>query len=128
VIEGRERYPINVRYLRDYRDDLDALKRTLIMTPSGSQIPFGEVARLEIAPGPSMIRDEDAQLTGYVYIDLANSDYGSYVQRAQAAFEHQLRLPPGYSLKWSGEYEFQLRARKRLTIILPIVFVAISCC
>jgi Cu(I)/Ag(I) efflux system membrane protein CusA/SilA len=125
AIEGRERYPINVRYLRDYRDDLDSLKRTLIMTPSGSQIPLGEVARLEIAPGPSMIRDEDAQLTGYVYVDLATSDYGGYVGRAQAALDRQLQLPSGYSLNWSGEYEFQLRARKRLMIIMPIVFVAI---
>jgi copper/silver efflux system protein len=125
AIEGRERYPINVRYLQDYREDLDTLKRVLIMTPSGAQIPVGEVARLDVAPGPSMIRDEDAQLTGYVYIDLATSDYGGYVQRAQAALDRQLRLPSGYSLNWSGEYEFQLRARKRLTIILPIVFVAI---
>jgi copper/silver efflux system protein len=126
AIEGRERYPINVRYLQDYREDLDSLKRVLIMTPSGSQIPLSEVARLAIAPGPSMIRDEDAQLTGYVYVDLATSDYGGYVQRAQAALDRELRLPSGYSLKWSGEYEFQLRARKRLTIILPIVFIAIS--
>src|SRR5262249_31154817 len=78
-----------------------------------------------IDPGPSMIRDEDAQLTGYVYVDLTTSDYGRYVQRAQAVLERQLHLPPGYSLKWSGEYEFLLRARKRLTLILPIVFVAI---
>ena len=125
AIEGRERYPINVRYLRDYRDDPDSLKRTLIMTPSGSQIPLGEVAWLDIARGPSMIRDEDAQLTGYVYIDLATSDYGGYVQRAQSALDRGLHLPAGYSLNWSGEYEFQLRARRRLTIILPIVFVAI---
>jgi len=125
AIEGRERYPINVRYLRDYRDDLDSLRRVLIMTPSGAQIPLGEVARLQIAPGPSMIRDEDAQLTGYVYVDLTTSDYGGYVQRAQAALERQLHLPPGYSLKWSGEYEFLLRARKRLALIVPLVFVAI---
>ena len=125
TIEGRERYPINVRYLRDYRDDLDSLKQVLVMTPSGAQIPLGEVARLEIDPGPSMIRDEDAQLTGYVYVDLTSSDYGGYVYRAQSALDRQLRLPPGYSIEWSGEYEFQLRARKRLTIILPIVFIAI---
>ena len=125
AIEGRERYPINVRYLEDYRDDLDSLRRVLVTTPSGAQIPLGEVARLQIAPGPSMIRDEDAQLTGYVYVDLASSDYGGYVQVAQAALDRQLRLPPGYSIEWSGEYEFQLRAQKRLTIILPIVFIAI---
>ncbi len=125
AIEGRERYPINVRYLQDYRDNLDALRRVLIMTPSGAQVPLGEVAHLQIASGPSMIRDEDGQLTGYVYVDLATSDYGGYVRRAQAALDRRLRLPSGYSLKWSGEYEFELRARKRLAVILPIVFVTI---
>ena len=122
AIEGRERYPINVRYLADYRDDLDALRRILIMTPTGAQIPLGEVAHIDLSPGPSMIRDEDGQLTGYVYVDLATSDYGSYVDNAQRVLDRQLHLPAGYTLKWSGEYEFQLRARKRLTLILPIVF------
>jgi copper/silver efflux system protein len=122
TIQGRERYPINVRYLQDYRSDLDALKNVLLMTPSGAQIPLGEVAKVELSPGPSMIRDEDAQLTGYVYIDLSTNDYGSYVDRAQRVLDQKLRLPSGYTLKWSGEYEFQLRARKRLSFILPIVF------
>ena len=122
TVQGRERYPINVRYLQDYRDDLDALKAVLIMTPSGAQIPLGEIAQVELSQGPSMIRDEDARLTGYVYIDLATSDYGSYVGRAQQVLDTKLQLPPGYTLKWSGEYEFQLRARKRLSYIMPIVF------
>jgi Cu(I)/Ag(I) efflux system membrane protein CusA/SilA len=122
TVQGRERYPINVRYLQDYRSDLDALRNVLLMTPTGAQIPLGEVAKVELSPGPSMIRDEDAQLTGYVYIDLSTSDYGSYVGRAQRVLDRKLRLPSGYTLKWSGEYEFQLRARKRLTYILPIVF------
>jgi len=125
TVEGRERYPINVRYLQDYRGDPDALRRILIMTPSGAQIPLGEVASVVISPGPSMIRDEDAQLTGYVYVDLATSDYGGYVSRGQQALDRTLHLPAGYSLHWSGEYEFQLRARRRLTIIMPIVFVLI---
>jgi Cu(I)/Ag(I) efflux system membrane protein CusA/SilA len=125
TVEGRERYSINVRYLADYRNDLNALRRILIMTPAGAQIPLGEVARIDLSPGPSMIRDEDGLLTGYVYVDLATSDYGSYVNVAQRVLDHQLHLPPGYNLKWSGEYEFQLRARKRLTFILPIVFLMI---
>ncbi len=124
-IQGRERYPINVRYLQDYRDSLDALRRVLIATPSGAQIPLGEVASVTVERGPSMIRDEDGQLTGYVYIDLATTDYGGYVARAQRALDRELRPPPGYLLKWSGEYEFQLRARKRLETIVPIVFIAI---
>jgi len=122
TVEGRERYPINVRYLADYRDNLDALRRVLVMTPTGAQIPLGEVAQIDLGPGPSMIRDEDGLLTGYVYVDLATSDYGTYVDRAQRALDQHLHLPPGYTLKWSGEYEFQLRARKRLALILPIVF------
>jgi len=125
TVQGRERYSINVRYLADYRNDLNALRRVLIMTPAGAQVPLGEVARISLSPGPSMIRDEDGMLTGYVYIDLATSDYGSYVDIAQRALDRQLHLPAGYTLKWSGEYEFQLRARKRLTVILPIVFLLI---
>jgi copper/silver efflux system protein len=122
TVQGRERYPINVRYLQDYRGDLDALRSVLLMTPSAAQIPLGEIAKVDLSPGPSMIRDEDARLTGYVYIDLATNDYGSYVARAQHVLEEKLRLPPGYTLKWSGEYEFQLRAKKRLSYIMPIVF------
>jgi len=125
TVEGRERYSINVRYLADYRNDLNALRRILIMTPAGAQIPLGEVAHIGLSPGPSMIRDEDGLLTGYVYVDLATSDYGSYVNNAQRALDRQLHVPAGYTLKWSGEYEFQLRARKRLTVILPIVFLLI---
>ncbi len=125
TIQGRERYPINVRYLQDYRSDLDALRAVLIMTPAGAQIPLGEVAKVDLSPGPSMIRDEDGRLTGYVYVDLSTNDYGGYVGRAQRVLDHKLRLPPGYTLRWSGEYEFQLRARKRLLYILPIVFAVI---
>ncbi len=122
TVEGRERYSINVRYLADYRNDLNALRRILIMTPTGAQIPLGEIARIDLSPGPSMIRDEDGLLTGYVYVDLATSDYGSYVNHAQRVLDRRLQLPAGYTLNWSGEYEFQLRARKRLTVIVPIVF------
>jgi len=125
TVQGRQRYPINVRYLQDYRNDLDALRAVLVMTPSGAQLPLGEIARVDLSPGPSMIRDEDARLTGYVYIDLATNDYGSYVARAQHVLDEKLNLPPGYTLKWSGEYEFQLRARKRLSYIMPIVFSVI---
>jgi len=122
TVEGRERYSINVRYLADYRNDLNALRRILIMTPTGAQIPLGEIASISLGPGPSMIRDEDGLLTGYVYVDLATSDYGSYVNNAQRVLDRHLHLPAGYTVNWSGEYEFQLRARKRLTVILPIVF------
>ena len=96
TVQGRERYPINVRYLEDYRSDLDALRAVLIMTPSGAQIPLSEIAKVDLSPGPSMIRDEDARLTGYVYIDLSTNDYGGYVTRAQHVLDSELRLPPAW--------------------------------
>jgi copper/silver efflux system protein len=125
TIQGRDRFPINVRYLRDYRDDLPTLRQMLIMTPSGAQIPLGEVAKITLSKGPSMIRDEDARLTAYVFVDLTTSDYGGYVARAQKVLDARLHMPPGYNLKWSGEYEYEVRARKRLTLIVPIVFAVI---
>ena len=124
-IEGRERYPVNVRYNRDFRDNVDSLRRVLIGTPSGAQIPIDEVARISFSRGPSMIRDEDGALTGYVYIDLNTKDYGGFVQRAETALRQKLKLAPGYSYKWSGEYESELRAKQRLQLILPVVFFVI---
>jgi copper/silver efflux system protein len=124
-IEGRQRYPINVRYSRDFRDNVEALSRLLIATPNGAQIPIGEVGKVSFSRGPSMIRDEDAALTGYVYIDLNTTDYGTFVAQADNLLRQQLALPAGYAYKWSGEYEFELRAKQRLELIVPIVFFVI---
>jgi Cu(I)/Ag(I) efflux system membrane protein CusA/SilA len=124
-IEGRERYPMNVRYERDFRDDVDSLKRVLLATPSGGQIPIEQVAKISFSRGPAMIRDEEGQLTGYVYIDLNTKDYGGFVDQAGKLLESRLKMQPGYTFHWSGEYEFELRAKQRLKIILPIVFAAI---
>ena len=124
-VEGRERYPISIRYAPDFRNDLDKLRRVLIATPQNGQAPLGELARLSFSKGPTMIRDEDAALTGYVYFDLNTRDYGGFVDRADKLLHQKLALPPGYSLKWSGEYEFELRARERLKIIVPIAFFVI---
>ena len=124
-VEGRERYPINVRYQRDFRDDVEALRRVLIATPAGAQIPIDQIATIAFSRGPAMIRDEEGQLTGYVYIDLDTTDYGGFVQRASDALRQKLTLPPGYTYSWAGEYEFQLRARQRLTVIVPLVFFVI---
>ena len=124
-IEGRQRYPINVRYSRDFRDNVEVLSRLIIATPNGAQIPIGEVAKVSFSRGPSMIRDEDAALTGYVYIDLNTTDYGSFVTQADNVFRQQLALPAGHTYKWSGEYEFELRAKERLELIVPIVFFVI---
>ena len=124
-IEGRERYPINVRYQSDFRDNVEKLRGVLIGTPSGAQIPLGQVARISFTHGPAMIRDEDGALTGYIYIDLKNTDYGSFVQNADKLLHGKLALPANYTFQWSGEYELEQRAKQRLQLILPIVFFLI---
>jgi Cu(I)/Ag(I) efflux system membrane protein CusA/SilA len=124
-IEGRQRYPINVRYQRDFRDSLPELSRVLIATPSGAQIPISEVATLSFSRGPTMIRDEGGQLVGYIYIDLNTNEYGGFVNQASQLLRQKLQLPTGYTYQWSGEYEFQLRAKERMKIILPVVFFVI---
>jgi copper/silver efflux system protein len=124
-IEGRERYPINVRYQRDFRDNIEKMRGVLIGTPSGAQIPLGQVARISFTQGPAMIRDEDGGLTGYIYIDLKNTDYGGFVRNADKLLHNKIALPANYSFQWSGEYELELRAKQRLQLILPVVFFVI---
>ncbi len=124
-IEGRERYPVNVRYNRDFRDNVEELRRVLIATPSGAQIPIEQVAKISFSRGPAMIRDEEGALTGYVYIDLNSKNYGGFVNAAEDLFSQRLRLQPGQTYKWAGEYEFEQRAKERLKIILPVVFFVI---
>ncbi len=124
-VEGRERFPISVRYQRDFHDHPEALSQALIPTPTGEQIPIGEVARVYYSRGPAMMRDEDGALTGYVYLNLNTHDYGGFVNRAQTLINQKLTLPAGYTWRWAGEYEFEMRAKQRLKIILPIVFFVI---
>jgi Cu(I)/Ag(I) efflux system membrane protein CusA/SilA len=125
TVEGRERYPVNVRYARDFRENLPALERVLVTTPAGANVPLGQLATVSLTTGPAMIRDEDAQLAGYVYIDTGTSDIGGYVEAAKDAVARDLKLPPGYTLQWTGQYEFQVRARERLKVMLPLVFLII---
>ncbi|MFO7707653.1 MAG: CusA/CzcA family heavy metal efflux RND transporter [Desulfobacterales bacterium] len=134
TVEGRERYPVNVRYPRELRDDLEKLKRVLVPArmgaggPAGTgmaQIPLSQLAEIRVTTGPAMIRDEDAMLAGYVFIDVTARDIGGYVEEAKRAVQEQLKLPAGFFLSWSGQYEFQLRAKERLKILLPIVFFVI---
>ena len=127
VYDGRTRYPVNVRYARDFRESPDALKRVLIPTPNGALIPMEEIADLKWTSGPAMIRDEDGQMNGYVLVDFdtAKTDVGTYVTTAKAAIEKNLKLPPGYSLTWSGQYENMIRVKERLKLILPITLVLI---
>jgi Cu(I)/Ag(I) efflux system membrane protein CusA/SilA len=124
-VEGRERFPISVRYQRSFRDHPEALSQALIPTPSGEQIPISEVARVFYSRGPAMIRDEDGALTGYVYLNLNTHNYGGFVNDAEKLINQKLALPAGYTWRWAGEYEFEMRAKQRLKIILPIVFFVI---
>lgn len=127
TIEGRERYPVNVRYLRDYRSSVETLNRTLISTMDGAQIPIAQIAEIKLLSGPGMIRDENGRLSGYVYVDIPGIAVGSYVDNAKSAVAKQLTVPPGYTLVWSGQYEYMQRVIERLKIVVPatifLVFV-----
>jgi Cu(I)/Ag(I) efflux system membrane protein CusA/SilA len=125
TVEGRARYPVNVRYPRELRDDLERLGRVLVMTPGGAQIPLSQVAELRTVTGPSMIRNENGLLVGYVYVDIHTRDVGGYVDTAKRAVASGLQLPAGYSLEWSGQYENMLRVRERLTLVLPVTLFLI---
>jgi Cu(I)/Ag(I) efflux system membrane protein CusA/SilA len=141
TVEGRERYPVNLRYPREMRDDLEKIRRILVPISGGNaggmertsggsggrtyHVPLGQLAEISMTTGPGMIRDENGMLTGYVYLDVVGRDIGSYVTEAKQIVRDQLKLPAGYSLSWSGQYEFKLRAEERLKILLPIVFFVI---
>jgi Cu(I)/Ag(I) efflux system membrane protein CusA/SilA len=122
TVEGRERYGVNVRYFRDFRTSEAALDRVLVATPSGQQIPMAQLAQIRRVEGPGMIRDENGLLSGYVYVDVAGRDLGSYVDEARRLVREKIEphLPPGYTLSWSGQYESLQRIRERLTLVVPI--------
>ena len=125
TIEGRARYPVNVRYPRELRDNIERLGQVLVPTPGGSQIPIIQIANIKRVSGPSMIRDENGMLAGYVFVDLSSNDIGGYVEHAKQVVREKLALPAGYSLVWSGQYENMLRVRERLKIVVPITLFLI---
>jgi len=125
TIEGRERYPVNVRYLRELRDDLDKLGRVLVSAPNGAQVPIAQLAELRMVSGPAMIRDEDGMLAGYVYVDMAGRDVGGYVEDLKRIVKEKIELPTGYTLTWSGQYEFMERVQQRLKIFVPLTLAII---
>jgi Cu(I)/Ag(I) efflux system membrane protein CusA/SilA len=125
AIDGRARIPVNVRYPRELRDDLQSLGEILVMTPSGSSVPIAQLADLRKVEGPSMIRDENGFLVGYVYVDPSTSDLGGYVERAKAKVASTVSLPTGYSLEWSGQWENIVRVRRRLLVVVPVTIVLI---
>jgi Cu(I)/Ag(I) efflux system membrane protein CusA/SilA len=120
TVEGLERYPINIRYPRDVRDSLEKLRNLPIITPGGARIPLAEVADIRIEDGPGMIKTENARLNGWIYIDIEGRDLGSYVTEAQQVVHEQVALPTGYSIAWSGQYEYLVRAKKQLATVLPV--------
>jgi len=125
TVEGLERYPVNMRYPRDVRDSLEKLRNLPIVTPAGAHIPLAEVAEIRIDDGPGMIKTEDARLNGWVYIDIEGRDLGSYVAEAQQIVSEQVKLPVGYSLAWSGQYEYLVRAKQQLATVLPVTLAII---
>jgi Cu(I)/Ag(I) efflux system membrane protein CusA/SilA len=125
TVEGLERYPVNLRYPRGYRDSLETLKNLPVVTPSGGQIPLSAVANLTIEDGPPMIKSENARLNGWIYVDIAGVDLGTYVRQARQAVNEQLDLPAGYSINWSGQYEYMERAKERLATVIPVTLVII---
>jgi Cu(I)/Ag(I) efflux system membrane protein CusA/SilA len=125
TVEGLERYPVNIRYARELKDNLPELRRTLIPTPMGMQIPLEQVADLKIRPGPPMIRSENAQRTAWVFVDIAGRDLGGYVEEARRTVEEQVPLPAGYTRVWSGRFEYLEKANERLMLVIPITFVLI---
>ncbi|MGA2771146.1 MAG: CusA/CzcA family heavy metal efflux RND transporter [Bryobacteraceae bacterium] len=126
TVEGRERYPINVRYYRDSRSSLESLGRALVPTMDGKmQIPLAQIATLKLVTGPAMLRNENGMLSGYVYVDVAGRDMGGYVAEAKRVVSENVQLPPGYTLAWSGQYEAMERVRERLKVVLPLTLFLI---
>ena len=127
IIKGRERYSVNVRYSRELREDLDRLARVLVPTMSGAQVPLGQLAAIRQVRGPAMIRNENGLLSGYVYVDFDTSkeDVGGYVEKAKKAVAEKVKLPPGYTLLWSGQYENMIRVKERLKVVIPVTLVLI---
>ncbi|MBI1884351.1 MAG: efflux RND transporter permease subunit [Chlamydiae bacterium] len=126
TVEGRERYTVNVRYSRELRDDVEKLKRVLIPTPAGPQIPLAQLADIHRTSGPAMIRNENGLLAGYVFVDMTARDIGGYVSEAKQIVSQKLKLPEGYGLIWSGQFENMLRVRKRLKVVIPLTLFIIS--
>jgi Cu(I)/Ag(I) efflux system membrane protein CusA/SilA len=125
TVEGLERYPVNLRYFQDYRENLPALKRILIPTPSGAQVPMEQVADIKVSKGADMIKSEGSRPTAWVFVDIRDVDVGTYVQNARKVIAEKLKLPSGYSLIWSGQFEYMERARERLQVIIPVTLALV---
>ncbi len=125
TVEGLERYPVNLRYFQDYRQNLPALRRVLIPTPTGAQIPMDQVADIKVHQGPDMIKSEGSRKAAWVFVDIHDIDVGTYIAKAKEAIVARLKIPSGYSLIWSGQFEYMEAARKRLQVIIPLTLVLV---
>ncbi len=125
TVEGLERYPVNLRYNRELRDDIEQLRRVLVPTPTGAQVPLAQLADLSIHKGAAGIKSENSRQTAWVYVDLRGVDVGSYVKNAKVVVDQEIDLPTGYSMVWSGQYEYMEKARKTLNVIVPVTLVVI---
>ncbi|AFN74015.1 heavy metal efflux pump, CzcA family [Melioribacter roseus P3M-2] len=126
TVEGLERYPVNLRYMRDYRENIDALKRVLVPLPSGGNIPLEQLGQIEIKKGPPSIKSENARPNTWVYVDLnQDADVGTYISRAKEIIGDKLQLPAGYSIKWSGQYEYMERSSKHLMMVVPLTLLIV---
>jgi Cu(I)/Ag(I) efflux system membrane protein CusA/SilA len=125
TVEGRERYPISVRYSRDFRDNFDVLKRVLVATPTGDQVPISLLADVQYRSGPPSIRDENGQLVGFVFLDITTSDINGYVKSASQRITEQVQFPPGYFMEWAGQFQYLQAAEKRLAVLIPLTLLII---
>jgi len=125
TVEGLERYPINLRYPRDVRDDVEKLKALPLVTPTGAHIPLSRIAEIKISQGPPMLKSENARLNGWTFVDIRDVDLGGYVRNAQSVVREQVDLPSGYSITWAGQYEYLLRAKERFQVLVPITLILI---
>ncbi len=125
TVEGLERYPVNLRFPRERRDDVEKLRELPLVTPTGAQVPLAQVATVEVADGPPMLKSENARLNGWTFVDIRGVDLGSYVRQAQQVVREQVKLPAGYSITWSGQYEYMIRAQERLTQVVPLTLIII---
>jgi Cu(I)/Ag(I) efflux system membrane protein CusA/SilA len=125
TVEGLERYPVNVRFPREQRDDLQKLRDLPLVTPAGAQIPLSQIATVEVVDGPPLLKSENARLNGWTFVDIRGTDLGQYVRTAQQAVSDQVSLPPGYSISWAGQYQYLQRAKDRLALVIPLTLAII---
>src|SRR5207237_495836 len=125
TVEGRERYSINTRYARDFREDIDALKRVLVPTPTGAQVPISLLADIKYKTGPPSVRSENGKLVGFVFVDITTSDIDGYVHKAAQLLGQRIQYPPGYYIQWAGQFEYLQAAKERLKIVIPFTLLII---